>query len=81
MNLGVVGQAAGLFAVTNVDDLLILALFFAQGAGRRSAAARVVAGQYLGFLAILAAPAARRRQLQGLKSGPCMPGEPALRVS
>ncbi|GAA1684978.1 cadmium resistance transporter [Nonomuraea maheshkhaliensis] len=58
MNLGVVGQAAGLFAVTNVDDLLILALFFAQGAGRRGAAARVVAGQYLGFLAILAVAAA-----------------------
>ncbi len=54
MNLGVVGQAAGLFAVTNVDDLLILALSFAQGAGRRGAAARVAAGQYLGFLAILA---------------------------
>ncbi|GAA4971906.1 cadmium resistance protein CadD (predicted permease) [Nonomuraea thailandensis] len=54
MNLGIVGQAAGLFAVTNIDDLLVLALFFAQGAGRRGAAARVVAGQYLGFLAILA---------------------------
>ncbi|MEV5891415.1 cadmium resistance transporter [Nonomuraea fuscirosea] len=58
MNVGVAGQAAGLFAVTNVDDLLILALFFAQGAGRRGAAARVVAGQYLGFLAILAVAAA-----------------------
>lgn len=54
VNLGIAGQAAGLFAVTNVDDLLVLALFFARGAGRRSAAARVVAGQYLGFLAILA---------------------------
>ncbi len=58
VNVGVAGQAAGLFAVTNVDDLLILALFFAQGAGRRGAAARVVAGQYLGFLAILAVAAA-----------------------
>ncbi|SDK35256.1 cadmium resistance transporter [Nonomuraea jiangxiensis] len=56
--VGVVGQAAGLFAVTNVDDLLILALFFAQGAGRKGAAARVVAGQYLGFLGILAVAAA-----------------------
>lgn len=34
MNLGIIGQAAGLFAVTNIDDILILALFFAQGAGR-----------------------------------------------
>lgn len=53
VNAGILGQAAGLFAVTNVDDILILALFFAQGAGRRGTAARIVAGQYLGFLAIL----------------------------
>ncbi|SEM78075.1 cadmium resistance transporter [Nonomuraea pusilla] len=54
MNLGIAGQAAGLFAVTNVDDLVVLALFFARGAGRRGAGRRVVAGQYLGFAAILA---------------------------
>ncbi|MEU1390121.1 MULTISPECIES: cadmium resistance transporter [unclassified Nonomuraea] len=54
MNLGIVGQAAGLFAVTNIDDILILALFFAQGAGRRGVAVRIVAGQYLGFLALVA---------------------------
>ncbi|MEV4548749.1 cadmium resistance transporter [Nonomuraea wenchangensis] len=51
---GVVAQAAGLFAVTNVDDLVLLALFFAQTAGHRGGAARVVLGQYLGFAAILA---------------------------
>ncbi|WP_414672410.1 cadmium resistance transporter [Lentzea sp.] len=39
-----------MFAVTNVDDLVILALFFAQA----GAAWRVVAGQYLGFTGILA---------------------------
>lgn len=32
MDLGIIGQAAGLFAVTNIDDILILALFFARGA-------------------------------------------------
>ncbi|WP_214316618.1 cadmium resistance transporter [Nonomuraea sediminis] len=58
MNLGIIGQAAGLFAVTNIDDLLVLALFFAQGAGHRGAAGRVVVGQYLGFLAIVAVAAA-----------------------
>ncbi len=26
---GIIGQAAGLFAVTDIDDILILALFFA----------------------------------------------------
>ena len=34
MAAGVIGQAAGLFAVTNIDDIVILALFFAQGAGQ-----------------------------------------------
>ncbi|MER6248963.1 cadmium resistance transporter [Streptomyces griseorubiginosus] len=54
MNLGIVGQAAGLFAVTNIDDILILSLFFAQGAGRHGSVRRIVIGQYLGFAAILA---------------------------
>jgi cadmium resistance protein CadD (predicted permease) len=47
----VLGQAMGMFAVTNIDDIVVLALFFGQQAG----VARVVAGQYLGFAAILAA--------------------------
>ncbi|WP_439659480.1 cadmium resistance transporter [Lentzea sp. HUAS TT2] len=55
MELGLVGQAVGMFAVTNVDDIVILAVFFGQAAGQRGGAARVVAGQYLGFAAILAA--------------------------
>ncbi|MEU3183946.1 cadmium resistance transporter [Streptomyces sp. NPDC006923] len=54
MNVGITGQAVGLFAVTNVDDILILSLFFARGAGHRGAAGRIVLGQYLGFMAILA---------------------------
>ncbi|MEU5179292.1 cadmium resistance transporter [Streptomyces longwoodensis] len=54
MDLGIVGRAVGLFAVTNVDDLVVVALFFAQGAGHRGSARRVVLGQYLGFAAILA---------------------------
>ncbi|MEV4705477.1 cadmium resistance transporter [Actinoplanes sp. NPDC049316] len=45
-----------MFAVTNIDDILILALFFGQAAGAgRAGAVRVVLGQYLGFIAILAA--------------------------
>ena len=54
MTSGVIAQAAGLFAVTNFDDIVILSLFFAQGAGQRGSAAKVVAGQYLAFTAILA---------------------------
>jgi cadmium resistance protein CadD (predicted permease) len=53
VNLGIIGQAAGLFAVTNIDDIVILALFFARGAGHRGSTARIVGGQYLGFAAIL----------------------------
>ena len=29
MNAGVIGAAAGLFAVTNIDDIVVLSLFFA----------------------------------------------------
>lgn len=47
-------KAVAMFAVTNVDDLLVLAVFFGRTAGSRSAALRVVLGQYLGFAAILA---------------------------
>ena len=54
MSLGIVGQAVGLFAVTNIDDILILSLFFAQGAGHPGSARRITLGQYLGFAAILA---------------------------
>ncbi|MEV0382996.1 cadmium resistance transporter [Nonomuraea sp. NPDC050643] len=50
MNAGIIGQAAALFAVTNIDDLVILALFFAQAKN----GVRIVLGQYLGFVAILA---------------------------
>jgi cadmium resistance protein CadD (predicted permease) len=58
VSIGVVGQAAGLFAVTNIDDLVLLALFFAQGAGDPGAGRRIALGQYLGFTAILAVAAA-----------------------
>ncbi|PRY39507.1 cadmium resistance transporter [Umezawaea tangerina] len=53
MTPGVVGQAVGLFAVTNVDDILVLALFFAQGAGHARTTRNILLGQYLGFAAIL----------------------------
>ncbi|MFJ3640828.1 cadmium resistance transporter [Streptomyces sp. NPDC090108] len=58
MNVGIIGQAVGLFAVTNIDDILILSLFFAQGTGRSGSARRIVIGQYVGFAAILAAAVA-----------------------
>ncbi|WP_237569555.1 cadmium resistance transporter [Mycolicibacterium lacusdiani] len=52
--LGTVGQAVAVFVATNVDDVVILALFFGRAAGHRAATTAVVVGQYLGFVAILA---------------------------
>ena len=53
MSVGLDGQAIGLFAVTNIDALVVLAMFFGRASGR-AGLLRVVAGQYLGFAAILA---------------------------
>lgn len=58
MDLGIIGRAVGLFAVTNVDDILVLALFFGRAAGHRHATRAIAAGQYLGFAGILAAAGA-----------------------
>ena len=58
MDAGLIVRAAGLFAVTTIDDILILSLFLARGAGHHGATVRVVLGQYLGFLAILVAAVA-----------------------
>jgi cadmium resistance protein CadD (predicted permease) len=58
VNAGIVAEAAGLFAITNVDDIVLLSLFFGRSAGQQGAARRIVTGQYLGFIAILAITAA-----------------------
>lgn len=55
MILTTVLQAIGLFAATNIDDIIVLSLFFARGAGQRGTTARILAGQYLGFAGILVA--------------------------
>lgn len=47
-------QASGLFMATNIDDIIVVSLFFARGAGVRGTPAKIAAGQYLGFGAILA---------------------------
>ena len=57
-------QAIGLFAATNIDDIIVLSLFFARGAGRSGTTARILAGQYLGFAGILVAAKAGCRWQQ-----------------
>lgn len=49
-----VTQAVAIFAVTNIDDIVVLALYFGRAGGDRPAERRIVAGQYLGFTLILA---------------------------
>ncbi|MFI9384143.1 cadmium resistance transporter [Kutzneria sp. NPDC052558] len=50
MTWPLLGSAIGTFAITNIDDLLVLAVFF----GRVGRWAPVALGQYLGFAGILA---------------------------
>lgn len=56
--LTTLAAAAGLFVATNIDDIVVLSLFFARGAGHKGTTAAILVGQYLGFLGILAASAA-----------------------
>lgn len=48
-------QAMGLFIATNIDDVIVLSLFFARGTGQRGATRHILLGQYLGFAGILGA--------------------------
>ena len=48
-----IGQAVVMFAVTNIDDIVLLSLFFGRARGDRVAERQVVIGQYLGFGGIL----------------------------
>lgn len=54
MSVDLVAQATALFAVTNIDDLVLLAVLFGQ-ATSRTRALRVVAGWYVGYLPVLTA--------------------------
>lgn len=51
-------QAIGLFIATNIDDVIVLSLFFARGVGQRGSTRRILLGQYLGFAGILGAAVA-----------------------
>ena len=55
MILSSIAQAVGLFIATNIDDIIILSLFFGRGQGQPGTARRILLGQYVGFLGILGA--------------------------
>lgn len=46
-------QAVGLFIATNIDDIIILSLFFGRGGDQAGTTRRILLGQYLGFAGIL----------------------------
>jgi cadmium resistance protein CadD (predicted permease) len=54
MSVEPIGQATALFAATNIDDIVVLAVFFGR-ATSRARALQVVIGWYAGYLAVLAA--------------------------
>ena len=43
-------SAIGLFIATNIDDIIVLSLFFARGVGQKGTTLRILAGQYLGLV-------------------------------
>ena len=61
MILSSIAQAIGLFIATNIDDIIILSLFFGRGQGQPRTTRRILLGQYLGFLGILGAAVAQSR--------------------
>lgn len=54
MILSSIVAAVGLFVATNIDDIIILSLFFSRGAGQPGTFRRILVGQYIGFVGILA---------------------------
>lgn len=52
--LGIIAAAAGMFAATNIDDIVVLtALFLASSRGQPKAW-QIIGGQYSGFIALVA---------------------------
>lgn len=52
--IGTIAAAIGLFAATNIDDIVVLTVLFLASARGSLPAWKVVAGQYLGFATLVA---------------------------
>jgi cadmium resistance protein CadD (predicted permease) len=50
---GTIGTAAGLFAITNIDGLIVLTALFMASASGKPRPWQIVAGQYVGFIVML----------------------------
>lgn len=53
MIVTVAAQALALFVATNIDDIIVLSLFFGRGRGQPGTTRRILLGQYVGFIGIL----------------------------
>lgn len=51
--LATAAQALVLFIATNIDDIIVLSLFFGRGRGEPGLTRRILMGQYVGFIGIL----------------------------
>src|SRR5699024_7909956 len=58
---------------TNIDDIIILSLFFGRGQGQPGTTRRILLGQYLGFLGILGAAVLAALGAQALLPGQVLP--------
>lgn len=61
-------QALGLFVVTNIDNIIILSLFFGRDHERPGATYRILIGQYIGFIGTLGAAVMAALTAQALLS-------------
>lgn len=52
--LAAIGSAIGLFAATNIDDIVVLTVLFLASRRGRPRPWQIVAGQYLGFVTLVA---------------------------
>lgn len=68
MILSTIVQALGLFVVTNIDNIIILSLFFGRDHERPGATYRILIGQYIGFIGTLGAAVMAALTAQALLS-------------
>ena len=73
MTLSIILQALGLFVATNIDNIIILSLFFGRDHERPGATYRILIGQYLGLIGTLGAAVVAALSAQALLSERVLP--------